>query len=199
MKQGLPFANDKMVVGLLGGSFDPPHAGHLHITRWAIRAFGLHAVWWLVTPGNPLKAHGPAPLEKRVAAARSLVNDPRIVVSDLEAKVGTRYTAETLEVVTALYPGTRFVWLMGADNLRGFHRWDRFDDIMHQVPVGVLARPGEQLGAGTSKAARKYARFRLSQRRASALPFREAPCWCLLTGPMVNLSSSELRAKGQWA
>ena len=199
MKQGLPFATNNMTVGLLGGSFDPPHVGHVHITKWAMRALGLDAVWWLVSPGNPLKTRGPAPLERRMDACRALVTDPRITVSDLEAQIGTRYTAETLEHITAIYPGTRFVWLMGADNLRGFHRWDRADDIMHQVSIGVLARPGEQLAAGTSKMARKYARFRLSQRRAAALPYREAPCWCLLTGPMVDMSSTELRAKGGWS
>ncbi|MEM9716885.1 MAG: nicotinate-nucleotide adenylyltransferase [Pseudomonadota bacterium] len=198
MVQGLPFANQNMVVGLLGGSFDPPHAGHVHISKWALRSFGLDAVWWLVSPGNPLKTHGPAPVEKRMHAANGLIRDPRILVTDLETQIGTRYTAETLEEITARYRGTRFVWLMGADNLRGLHRWDRFDTIMHQMPVGVLARPGEQLRAGTSKAARKYARFRLNARRAAALPYRSAPSWCLLTGPMVDLSSTELRAKGDW-
>ncbi|MEO0343710.1 MAG: nicotinate-nucleotide adenylyltransferase [Pseudomonadota bacterium] len=198
MKQGLPLATQGMKIGLLGGSFDPPHEGHLHITKWALRAFGLHAVWWLVSPGNPLKSHGPAPLERRMEVCRNMVRNPRIIISDLESKIGTRYTAETLENLTALYPDTRFVWLMGADNLRSFHRWDRWDDVMHQVPIGVLARPQEQLQAGTSKAARKYANFRLSQRRAAALPYRKTPCWCLLNGPMVDLSSTEIRQRGQW-
>lgn len=195
---GLPLATPGISVGLLGGSFDPPHKGHVHITHWALRAFGLHQVWWLVTPGNPLKSHGPAPLAKRMAACRALATDPRIIVTDLEERIGTRYTAETLETVTAVYAGVTFVWLMGADNLRGFHRWDRWDDIMHQVPIGVLARPGEQLAAGNSRAARKYARYRLSPRRAAGLIYREPPCWTLLNGPMMAVSSTELREKGEW-
>lgn len=198
MKQGLPFATNNMTIGLLGGSFDPPHAGHVHISKWALRSFGLDAVWWLVSPGNPLKTRGPAPMARRMAACRDLVSDNRIIISDLEARVGTRFTAETLEVITSLYAGTRFVWLMGADNLRSFHHWDRSDDIMNQVPIGVLARPGDQLAAGHSKTARKYANYRLNPRRAAALPFREAPCWSLLTGPMVDMSSTEIRAAGKW-
>ena len=196
---GYPLATHGLRVGLLGGSFDPPHAGHLHITKWALKEFGLDQVWWLVSPGNPLKKRGPAPIEKRMSAARNLIgNHPKIVVTDLEQKLGTRYTAETLDELQARYQGVRFVWLMGADNLADFHHWDRWDEIMYKMPIGVLARPGEQLAAGCSPAARRFRRKRLSARRSTALPFREAPCWSLLTGPMVNLSSTQIRASGGW-
>ena len=194
----MPFAPQGLRVGLLGGSFDPPHAGHLHISTWALKEFGLDQVWWLVSPGNPLKEHGPAPLEKRMAACRSLVQHPRIKVTDLESKLGTRYTAETLEKLLELYTGVRFVWLMGADNLASFHKWDRWSDIMEMVPIGVLARPEEQISAGISPAARRYARYRLPTRRSTALPFREAPCWILLNGPMMNISSTDIRKRGEW-
>ena len=193
-----PVALPGMRIGLLGGSFDPPHAGHLHISTWALRRFHLHFVWWLVSPGNPLKTRGPAAMDRRVAAARALIDHPRIVVTDLEGHLGTRFTAETLHKLLPRYPGTRFVWLMGADNLAGFHNWQHWDGIMETLPVGVLARPGEQVAAGLSPAAVRYRDYRLSARRAGALALRDAPCWTLLTGAMVNLSSTELRAKGAW-
>jgi nicotinate-nucleotide adenylyltransferase len=194
----MPFATQGLRVGLLGGSFDPPHAGHLHISNWALKEFGLDQVWWLVSPGNPLKAHGPAPLEKRLSASRAMVQHPRIKVTDLEDRLGTHYTAETLEKLLELYSGVRFVWLMGADNLASFHKWDRWGDIMEMMPIGILARPEEQLSAGCSPAARRYARYRLSARRSTALPFRTAPCWSLLNGPMMDISSTDIRRRGGW-
>jgi nicotinate-nucleotide adenylyltransferase len=185
-------------IGLLGGSFDPPHAGHAHVTKWALKAFGLDRVWWLVSPGNPLKADAPADLARRMAAAGAIMRHPKVAVTDLEARLGTRYTAETLAALELRFPGVRFVWLMGADNLAGFHRWDRWDAIMRAVPVGVLARPGDQIAAGLSPAARRYARWRLPPGEARALPRLAPPAWTMLTGRMLDLSSSELRALGVW-
>ena len=198
MIAGTPIALPGMRVGLLGGSFDPPHAGHVQVSKWALRAFGLDRVWWLVSPGNPLKADAPADMARRMAAARAIMRHPRIEVTDIEARLGTRLTVETLTALRARRPGVRFVWLMGADNLRGFHRWDRWEEIMGSVPVGVLARPGEQIAAGLSPAARRFARWRLPPTEARSLAFREPPCWTLLTGRMLDLSSSELRALGVW-
>lgn len=198
MRQGWPRAERGMRIGLLGGSFDPPHAGHVHITLWALRRFGLDRVWWLVSPGNPLKARGPADLPTRMAACRRLMRHPRVEVTDVEARMGTRWTAATLAGLRAAYPAVRFTWLMGADNLAGFHRWDRWPDIAASVPIGVLARPGRQLSAGLSPAARRLARFRLPETAARALPLRPAPAWVVLTGPMSPLSSTELRAAGRW-
>ena len=195
----LPVAYPGMKVGLLGGSFDPPHAGHAHISRWALRTFGLDRVWWMVSPGNPLKPEGPASLDRRLAAAQSLVTHPRIEVTDVERRFGTRYTVDTLRRLLPRYPGVRFVWLMGADNLAEFHRWQNWDWIMETLPIGVLARPGDQVAAGLSPAARRYSDYRLNARRASALATREAPCWTLLTGAMVDLSSTQIRAGGGWS
>ena len=139
---GFPVAKPGQVIGLLGGSFDPPHAGHVHITKAALKRFGLDHVWWLVSPANPLKKHGPAPLADRVLAARALMRHPRVTVTGIEAQLGTRYTAETLRALQGRYAGVRFVWLMGADNLAQFHRWQDWRWIMDHVPVGVMARPG---------------------------------------------------------
>ena len=195
VRQGFPPAEAGMVVGLLGGSFDPAHAGHAHITREALKRFGLDRVWWLVSPGNPLKAEGPAPIDLRLAQARAVMDDPRVVVTDLESHLGTRATADTLDRLTALYPGVRFVWLMGADNLAQFHRWDRWQSILARVPVGVLARPGFGVAARLSVAARM---FRAAEVPPRGLGLRAAPAWAFVNVPLVNLSSSAIRARGEW-
>ena len=161
-----PHAAPGQRIGLLGGSFDPPHDGHVHITKWALRAFGLDRVWWVVSPGNPLKRRGPAEMARRMTAARALMDHPRVVVTDVEARMRSRFTADTLETLRARYRGVRFVWLMGADNLATLHRWERWERIMETTPIGVLARPGQQLFAGLAPAARRYARRRLQIGRA---------------------------------
>lgn len=194
-----PAASPGMRVGLLGGSFDPPHEGHLHITRRALTAFRLDRVWWLVSPGNPLKARGPAAIARRMEAAREVAADQRIVVTDIEARIGTRKTADMLDRLLPRYPGVRFVWLMGSDNLATIHRWERWESIFTRVPVGVLARPGEQVRAGLSPAARRFRAARLRPEAAAGLATREPPAWCLLTGPMVAHSSTALRARGLWS
>jgi len=197
MRQGFPIATRGMVIGLLGGSFDPAHAGHAHITREAIKRVGLDRVWWLVSPGNPLKARQPAPMADRMVQARTeLRGDPRVIVTDIEARLGTRFTAQTLDRLTALYPGVRFVWLMGADNLVQFHRWDRWRDILAMVPVGVLARPGAGVAARTSMAARVFRGDRVAH--GESLRYRSAPAWSFVTLPLNALSSSAIRAHGDW-
>lgn len=187
-----------MRIGLLGGSFDPPHAGHVHITKQAMRRFGLDRVWWMVSPGNPLKADGPAPMAQRMTACREIMLLPRVDVSDIEVRLGTQFTADTIAALVRMYPGVRFVWLMGADNLSEFHRWDRWEDIMQTLPIGVTSRPGEHLLATSSLVAQKYAHARISARAARILPFQTAPAWCLLDGPVVDVSSTQIRAKGDW-
>ncbi|RMA41277.1 nicotinate-nucleotide adenylyltransferase [Rhodophyticola porphyridii] len=198
MRSGFPNARPGMRVGLFGGSFDPPHAGHVHVSREALKRFELDRVWWLVSPGNPLKAEGPARLDRRMAAARALVRHPRVEVTDIEARLGTRYTGATLERMFALYPGVRFVWLMGADNLASFHRWQRWEWIMRNVPVGVMARPGQRISARTSKAAQVFRRHKLPAAAASRLAMSDPPAWCFLNVPMLDVSSSEIRARGDW-
>ena len=193
-----PIATPGQRIGLLGGSFDPPHGGHVHITRWALRNLRLDRVWWLVSPGNPLKQSGPAGIERRLAACRALIDHPRVTATDIERHLATRYTADTLARLTRHYAGVRFVWLMGADNLAGFHRWQRWDRIMANYPVGVLARPGEQVKAGLSPAARRFSRWRLPEGAATLLGRRGTPCWALLTGPMSPASSTAIRARGDW-
>ncbi len=183
------------MIGLFGGSFDPAHHGHVHVTRHALRALGLDQVWWLVSPGNPLKAAGPAPMAQRVARAQALMRHPRVHVTALESALGTRYSADTLAQMQRLYPGRRFVWIMGADNLANFHHWENWRAILASLPVAVIARPGQVRAALASVAARSHARARVCPRR---LARASAPAWSFLMLPMRNISSSQLRAQGRW-
>ena len=197
-RAGLPRAEKGMVIGLLGGSFDPAHEGHAAITRAALRRFGLDRVWWLVSPGNPLKAQGPASLPRRIEAARAVMHDPRVVITGIETVIGTRYTADTLRALRKLYPGVRFVWLMGSDNLASFHRWQDWRGIAASVPIGVLARPGSRLSARFSPAARWMAEARLPAESSALLAQGPTPRWCMINLPLSNASSTALRAKGVW-
>ena len=183
-------------MGVLGGSFDPAHPGHRHITREAMRRIGLERAWWLVSPGNPLKPDAPAALERRMARARAVAEDPRIAVTGIEAALGTRYTAETLAALRRLRPDLRLVWLMGADNLAGFHLWRDWRGIARRHPIGVLARPGLRVAARVSPAAQAMERDRV---RAPALLLRRGPpAWCLINIPMRADSSTAIRSRGAW-
>ncbi len=193
MRTGFPVAQPGQRIGILGGSFDPPHAGHVLISKVAMRRLRLDKVWWLLSPGNPLKSHGPAPLDDRLAAARRLVVDPRIVVTDLEAQLGLRKTADTIEALDRLYPAARFVWLMGSDNLVQFHRWERWRQIAGRVPFAVLARPGSRMEARHSVTATVLRPFRVPEERASILPSTTPPAWVILNLPMSPMSSTQLR------
>lgn len=198
MKQGFPIARPGMTIGLLGGSFDPAHEGHALITKTALRKFGLDRIWWLVSPGNPLKTAGPAPIEDRIAHARRVMHDPHVVITDVEARLGTRYTAETLAHLIARYRGVRFVWLMGSDNLVQFDQWDNWEDILAMVPVGVIVRPGSRLRARLSRTARIYSHARMPEEQARLLPICPPPAWCIVNAPMSDMSSTRIRASGQW-
>lgn len=193
MRTGYPIALPGQRIGLLGGSFDPAHPGHLGISRAALSRLSLDRVWWLVSPGNPLKKNGPAPLAERLQAATRLVRDPRILVTDIEKKLRVRKTADTIGALRRLYPGVHFVWLMGSDNLAQFHLWDRWRDIASAVPFAVLARPGSRLSSRNAPAARALMAARLPEARAKELPLRRPPAWTLLDLPLSPLSSTALR------
>ncbi len=189
----LPVAGQR--IGLLGGSFNPAHAGHRHVSLEALRRLGLDAIWWLVSPQNPLKpAAGMAPFTERLADARRLASHPRIQATGLEALLGTRYTADTLTALTRRFRGVRFVWLMGADNLIQVSDWEDWTRIFHAVPVAVLARPTYSLRASSAKAAQRFHRHRLSERRAAGLADRDPPAWALLHIRLSALSATQIRA-----
>jgi nicotinate-nucleotide adenylyltransferase len=184
-----------MRIGLFGGSFDPPHAGHIEVSQVALRALRLDQVWWLVSPQNPLKPNAPsADLSRRIAAARNLIRDPRIKVTGVEASFGTTYTAETLRRLLPRLPGVDCVWMMGADNLAGFHRWRDWRAIAASVPIAVFDRPGAVAAALTSPAATALRRFRHDPADAAALARTRPPAWVFLPSPHVAISSTALRA-----
>lgn len=199
MRYELPLGRPGRSVGLLGGSFDPAHEGHVHITLEALKRFGLDEVWWLVSPGNPLKENGPRPMEARLARASQIMQHPRVTITDIEARLGTRYTAETLGRLFQLYPATHFVWLMGADNLAQFHHWENWTWIMENLPLGVIARPGDRVAARMSPAAQIYRDHRVPARFARGLAWMRPPAWSLINVPMRPHSSTEIRARGEWS
>ena len=194
--QGYPFVEPGLTIGLLGGSFDPPHEGHVHITKLALKIFKLSKIWWLVCPENPLKGVIPLDLNSRIIASKKIMRHPSVVITDIEKKFKTKYTFQTLIRLKILYPKTKFVWLMGADNLVNFHNWKNWDWIMKNIPVGVLARPEEQIKAGLSLTATKFKNYRLPKDKSILLSNYCPPAWTLISGPMRNISSTEIRKKG---
>ena len=182
-------------IGLFGGTFDPPHAAHRAACLLAMQRLGLDRVWWLVTPGNPLKdTRGLAPLAERIAAARALASHPRIDVTDIEAHIRTRYTYDTVSSLIARCPGVHFVWIMGADNLRSFHRWQKWRAIADLLPIAVVDRVGPSLYATAGIAGQALGRFRIRESAARSLPRRRPPAWVFLHGLKSPLSSTALRA-----
>ena len=193
--QGFPSVEPGLTIGLLGGSFDPPHEGHVHITKLALKIFNLSKIWWLVCPENPIKSVTPSDINSRFLASKKIMKHPSVVITDLERKFKTKYTFQTLIKLKKLYPSTKFVWLMGADNLITFHHWKNWDWIMKNIPVGVLARPEEQIKAGLSHAAIKFRNYRLPKEKSIILSNYIPPVWTLSNGPMRNISSTEIRKK----
>ena len=198
--QALPLHSDGMRIGLLGGSFNPPHRAHRAISLFAIKRLRLDRVWWLVTPGNPLKDQDTLrDLEARAEAARRVADDPRIDVSCLESVIGTRYTVDTVKYLRRRASGLRFVWIMGADNLAQFHRWQNWRRMATLVPIAVIDRPPQSFRALTAPAAQALARYRLPENEARRLADHRAPAWVFLTGLKMNLSSTGLRnPDGSW-
>ena len=198
--QAIPFHTNGMRVGLLGGSFNPPHAAHRAISLFAIKRLKLDRVWWLLTPGNPLKDNGRLHgISERADVARKVADDPRIDVSCLEAVIGTRYTVDTIIHLRRRVSGVHFVWIMGADNLAQFHRWQSWRRIASEVAIAVIDRPPQSFRALAAPAAQALARYRLPENQAARLADQHAPAWVFLTGLKLDMSSTGLRnPDGSW-
>jgi len=184
-------------IGLLGGSFNPAHAGHRHVATAALRHLALSEVWLMASPQNPLKpVAGMAPLAERLASAVRLAGrDRRLRPTAIETRLGTRYTADTLAALCRRFPRARFVWLMGADNLAQIDRWDRWAAIWHRVPVAILARGAYGGAVQSAKAARRFARFRRPARAAARLACCRPPAWSFLHLRRHPASSTALRTR----
>ncbi|WP_445504868.1 nicotinate-nucleotide adenylyltransferase [Microvirga sp. G4-2] len=194
----LPPAEPGMRIGLYGGSFNPAHAGHRHVSLMALKRLRLDRLWWIVTPGNPLKDTGElASTAMRVAQAKEMADDPRIDVTAFEGEIGARYTIDTLAYLKQRFPGVHFVWVMGADNLAGFHRWRGWRRIARMMPMAIIDRPGWTLKAMRSRAAIAFSSGRIDEGRAPALAGLKPPAWVFLHGPRSHLSSTMLRRMGR--
>lgn len=192
----LPASAAGMRIGLLGGSFNPPHAAHRLISLNALKRLRLDQLWWIVTPGNPLKEQGNlAPLRERVALAKKTARHGRIKVTAFEVRFATAYTAEALSFLRRRLPQVRFVWLMGADNLAQLHHWHDWQKIFRIMPIAVEDRPEWRYRALASPAASRFARFRVPEAHAGALPDMLPPAWLYLSGPLSRLSSTALRTR----
>jgi len=192
----LPGPHRGLRIGLFGGSFNPAHSGHRHVAETALKRLRLDAVWWLVAGGNPLKENHGA-FEARLASARRIARHPAMRVTGIERALGVRYTSHLLEKLLPRLGSADLVWIMGADNLGGFHRWGRWADIACRLPIAVVARPGESPKAGLSKFARRFAHSRLPESAAVSLAGRSAPAWVYLTAPLDRASSTALRSRAK--
>ncbi len=187
-------------IGLLGGSFNPAHEGHRQMSLYALKRLGLNQVWWLVSPQNPLKSSDDmAPLSQRLAQARRTAHHPRIVITDIEAQLGTRYTVETLRALRQRFPYAHFIWLMGADNLRQIPLWRDWTEIFHLVPVAVFRRPGYPAGRGIGQAAQHFSQNWLRDERGLSRRKIALPAWRVFDNPLNPISATRLRKeKATW-
>ncbi len=189
-----PIADAGMRIGLFGGSFNPAHDGHRLVALQCLKRLALDRVWVMVSPGNPLKDHSElAPLGDRVATARGVMDHPQLDVTAFEASHNFRYTYETLDYLVAAEPAVRFVWIMGADSLMSFERWERWEEIANTMPMAIYARPGATFRATRSKAAVALEAFRLPEDKAAILAESEPPAWVYLRGIMSSQSSTAIR------
>jgi nicotinate-nucleotide adenylyltransferase len=189
----MPHVEPGMAVGLFGGSFNPPHEAHALIAETALKRLRLDRLWWIVTPGNPLKQDAGATLSRRIEQSLAFARHPRIDVTAFEASYNVRYTADAVALGRARNPGVFFVWVMGADNLRQFHQWQRWRDIVETVPIAVLDRPGASMAAMNAVMARTYAGFRVDETDAANLARMRPPAWTFIHGPRSAQSSTRLR------
>ena len=181
-------------IGIMGGSFNPPHAGHRIAAEAAMKRLGLDQLWWLITPGNPLKSRdGLSEVNGRLRLVRQFAVGPKMKVTSFERELGTSFTAATLAFLKRRHPGVRFVWVMGADNLAFFDRWQHWRSIADLMPIAVVDRPGWRLRGLSSPASLALSRWRLPESEARSLADRKPPAWVLLTIRLSDLSSTALR------
>ena len=192
LRNGVSFAGLK--IGLLGGSFNPAHEGHRAISLYALKQLGLDQVWWLVSPQNPLKSKKDmATLNIRIAQAERIAINPRLIVTTIESKLGTRYTADTLRYLKQRFSKTRFVWLMGADNLQQLSRWKDWQDIFHLVSIAVFRRPSYPAGRTLGKVAIRFGQAWRKPATGKSLTQGSLPAWIILDNKLNYISATKIR------
>lgn len=193
-----PAGGDGARIGLFGGSFNPPHEGHLNVCDLALKRLRLDQIWWMVTPGNPLKDTSELPsLIDRIKLSEGIIEDPRIKVTAFEARHKVRFTADTVQLVLRMRPRQKFIWLMGADNLADFHRWQDWKKIAGSLPIAIIDRPGSTLAYRSARASLALSRYRVDDADASMLPDMKPPVWTFIHGPRSSLSSTQLRNRAK--
>jgi nicotinate-nucleotide adenylyltransferase len=192
MARPLPPLLPHMLVGLFGGSFDPPHAGHLQVSRGVQTALGLNKMIWLVSPQNPLKTRQASPLEARLKACDAITHNTREIVSDIESQWRCDYAIDTITEFQRRYPACRFIWVIGSDNFASLHQWRSWQEIMHKIPIAIYPRPGSVITAGLSQAAQQFSAYRCAP---AALAHRRGPAWAILSAPRRSEASHIIRAR----
>ncbi len=187
-----------MRIGLLGGSFNPAHAGHRLISTIALKRLQLDYIWWLITPGNPLKDNSSLPSQaRRMFDAQKIANHPRIKMTGFESQINTRYTYDTVRYLKQRFKKVKFVWIMGADNLSQFHHWQNWQNLANMMPIAVIDRPKSTLLSTHSRAAFRLNKYKIKEAKASCLAGLKAPAWVFLHGTRTNMSSTVLRKHRQ--
>ena len=190
----IPPASKSMKIGLFGGSFNPPHRGHLHVSKTALHELKLDQLWWMVTPGNPLKDHDKLlPLEERLLRCQQIASHPDIHITAFEANYDLRYTADTLKLLLKRRPNANFIWLMGADNFSTFHLWDRWREIANMIPLAIIDRPNSTTSPDSSSATHALARYRIDEGDAGLLADLKPPAWTFIHARRSYLSSTQIR------
>lgn len=181
-------------IGLLGGSFNPAHEGHRHISLIAMQKLNLDAVWWMITPQNPLKSdHETQPLKERIKSAEAAAQYPHIYPTGIEAKLKTKYTSDTLPKLKSYFPKTHFVWIMGMDNLHNIHEWEKWQEIFYTMPIAVMSRPPHDDHLQSAPATQTFKKHQIPEHKAQDLLTSPLPSWCILTHPLNHQSSTNIR------
>ena len=188
----LPKVDRRQNIGLIGGSFDPPHEGHMHVAKWALRSLPLDKLWWVVSKRNPLKKQSTTDFKNRIKNTQKLVKQPKMLVTDLEAVFDTEFTVDFLSKVKSEYPKGNFIWIMGADGLNNFHEWKHWEKIFEMIPIAIFARPS-YFDFLTTVAGKKYSKNLLPENRSNQLMQCKAPAWAFFDIPLKNISSTEIR------
>ena len=185
-------------IGLLGGSFDPPHKGHLYISLEAKKILKLDDIWWLVTPQNPLKVNRPASYSERIKNCKLIIKNQPIKIKEIEKKINSKFSYQTIKYLNKHYKNINFFWLMGADNLINFHKWQNADKIINEIPIVVFRRYGYNNKALKSYTSNLYKNFKINNKNLHIINFKQLPAWTIIKNKEIRISSTEIRKQREF-